>query len=185
MDQKNPFESPVTYRLHRAEYFLGLLVVTALIIVHIGQVRWLPALILFAYIDLIGYIPGAVAFHRSKDGRISKVYYVLYNVMHSMVTQSAVAALWAWLVKPEWALLLLPWHLFGDRSVFGNFLKPFGVTFEPTRSPIYDRLMAEMRARSATSGRVPVPVEDGDGTLGGGGEAPAHGVPAVTSGAHP
>jgi hypothetical protein len=157
MDMKNPFESPVTYRLHRAEYFVGLLVVSALIIIHIGEIRWLPALLLFAYIDLIGYIPGAIAFHRSKDGRISKVYYVLYNVMHSMITQAVVAGLWAWLVQPEWALLFLPWHLFGDRSVFGNFLKPFGVTFEPTRNPVYDKLMAAMGDRSKSSDRVPVP----------------------------
>jgi hypothetical protein len=162
VDQKNPFESPVTYRLHRAEYFVGLLIVTGLIIVHFGDIRWWVAVPLFAYIDLIGYIPGAIAFHRSKDKRISKTYYVMYNIMHSMITQGAVVALWAWLVRPEWALLLIPWHIFGDRSVFGNFLKPFGVTFEPTPNPTYEKLMTAMRARSATSDRMPVPAVDSD-----------------------
>src|SRR5262249_12690045 len=67
MDHKNPFESPVTYKLHRAEYFVGLLIVTALIIIHFRDIRWIPAIGLFAYIDLIGYIPGAIAFRRSPD----------------------------------------------------------------------------------------------------------------------
>jgi hypothetical protein len=94
MDAKNPFETPTTFRLHRAEYLVGFAVSTALLIWHWHQVHWLVALGLFAYIDLIGYIPGAIAFRRSKTHKISKVYYVLYNTMHSLITQAAVVALW-------------------------------------------------------------------------------------------
>lgn len=131
MDAKNPFETPNTFRLHRSEYLVGFAASTVLLIWHFHQVRWFVALGLFAYIDLIGYIPGAIAFRRAKTGKISKVYYVLYNTMHSMITQAAVVALWGFLVRWEWALLAISWHIFGDRGVFGNFLKPFNMPFEP------------------------------------------------------
>jgi hypothetical protein len=157
MDQKNPFESPVTFILHRAEYAVGFVLSIVLTIIHFGEIRWVPYILLFLYIDLIGYIPGAIAFRRSKDGRISKVYYVLYNSMHSLVTQSAVVGLWLLLIGPEWALLAIPFHVFGDRSVFGNFLKPFGLPFEPATNPVYERLMKQLRARSAAVARVPAP----------------------------
>lgn len=159
MDQKNPFESPVTFRLHRAEYLLGFAVSTALIVAHADEIRWIPALALFAHIDVIGYLPGAVAFRRSPDGRIPRIYYVLYNTMHSLVTQSIVVGLWLWLIGPEWALLAVPWHVFGDRGVFGNFLKPFGLPFEPAPTPDYERLAAWLADRSAGAGPVPTTAE--------------------------
>jgi hypothetical protein len=157
MDQANYFESKTTYRLLRAEYLVALAVSLYLFIAHLGQIRWIPAVALFVYIDLIGYIPGAIAYHRSATKRISRGYYVAYNTMHSFGTQAAVALLWAWLVGPEWALLVLPIHLCGDRALFGNFLKPFSVTFEPTVHPAYLRLRAELegaRARSASPAGV-------------------------------
>lgn len=182
MDQRNPFESPITYRLHRAEYLVGFVLATVLIVIHSGQIRWAVALPLFAYIDLVGYIPGAIAFRRSKDHRISKVYYVLYNLMHSLITQSAVIGLWIWLVRPEWALLAIPWHLFGDRGVFGNFLKPFGLPFEPTPEPLYDRLASTMRARSATTRRVPAPIIEAPVPEAPGAEAPITGAAISATG---
>ena len=169
MDQKNPFESPVTFRLHRAEYLFGFALSIVLILVHLGDIRWIPFVALFAYIDLIGYIPGAIAFRRSPDHRISKTYYVLYNTMHSLVTQSVVVGLWLWLVGPEWALLAIPFHVFGDRGVFGNFLKPFGLPFEPTPTPAYDRLTSLLRARSGSADRVPAPIADEVATVAGAG----------------
>lgn len=141
MDQKNPFETPVTFRLHRAEYLVGFVVSSALMVAHWDEIRWLPAIGLFFYIDVIGYFPGAIAFHRSKTKQISKAYYVLYNIMHSLVTQAAVVGLWIWLIGPEWALLAIPFHLFGDRALFGNFLKPFGLPFEPVQHPMYRPLI--------------------------------------------
>ncbi|MDI5962474.1 hypothetical protein POF50_007080 [Streptomyces sp. SL13] len=144
MDQANPFETPRTYSLHRAEYLVALAVTTGLIIAHLGEIRWWVAVVLFFYIDLIGYIPGAIAFRRSGGAPIPKAYYVMYNVMHSLLTQGAVAALWCWLVKPEWALLLIAFHLFGDRGLFGNFLKPFSLPFEPVRQHGYLRLLDDL-----------------------------------------
>jgi hypothetical protein len=148
MDAKNLFATRTTYRLMRLEYGVGLLVVLVLFFDHITRVRWLPAVVLFSYIDIIGYIPGAIAFHRSKDHQIPSYYYVMYNVMHSMVTQTVVALIWIWIFGPEWALLVLPIHLFGDRSLFGNFLKPFAVQFEPHEDPAFARFQRELAARS-------------------------------------
>lgn len=148
MDQKNPFETPNTYRLHRAEYLVGFATSTALIVWHWNEIRWLPAIGLFLYIDLIGYIPGAIAFHRSKTKRISKVYYVLYNTMHSLITQAAVVGLWMLFIGPEWALLAIPFHLFGDRGLFGNFLKPFSLPFEPVAQPAYQQLLSAIQGRN-------------------------------------
>jgi hypothetical protein len=154
MDAKNLFETRTTYRLIRMEYGLGLIVAAAFFLAHADRVRWIPAVVLFTYIDLIGYIPGAIAYHRSADKRISKVYYVLYNVMHSMATQTLVALLWIWVAGFEWALLVLPIHLFGDRALFGNFLKPFGLHFEPAADPVYLRFSRELGAQAPAAART-------------------------------
>jgi hypothetical protein len=60
--------------------------------------------------------------------------------MHSLLTAGLVAGVWCLTIGPEWALLALPLHLFGDRALFGNFLKPFGFAFEPATHPAYDTL---------------------------------------------
>ncbi|MGC4868571.1 hypothetical protein ACLQ3B_24405 [Micromonospora sp. DT53] len=147
MDQQNTFDTPTIARLHRAEYLAGLALASGLLLAHWDDVRWLPAIGLFLYIDLIGYVPGAIAYRRSPDGQIPKAYYVLYNSMHSLLSAGLVVALWAWLIGPEWALLAVPIHLFGDRSLFGNQLKPFGVPFEPKRLPAFDALLREVAGR--------------------------------------
>jgi hypothetical protein len=153
MDQANPFETPRTYAAHRAEYLVGFAVSTGLIIANWGEIRWWVAVVAFLYIDVIGYIPGAVAFRRKKDGRpIHKTYYVLYNIMHSLITQALAIALWCWLVKPEWALLAIPFHLFGDRGLFGNFMKSFALPFEPVQQKGYLRLLDDLGLPQPKSG---------------------------------
>ena len=64
MDQKNPFESPITFKLHRAEYLVFFAISIVLTIIHFGEINWWAWAGLFLYIDLIGYIPGAIAFRR-------------------------------------------------------------------------------------------------------------------------
>lgn len=157
MDQLNSFESPSTTRLHRGEYLVGLAVSLVLFIVHIGEVRWIPAVLLFVYIDLIGYIPGAIAYRRSPNRRIPKVYYVLYNTMHSLITQGAVVGLWIWISGPEWALLVIPIHLCADRGVFGNFLKPFALPFEPVVNEDFARLSQQLFGRPAAPAAAAAP----------------------------
>jgi hypothetical protein len=152
MDTKNLFMTPVTAWLVRSEYALGLVVSIVLLFAHAGDVNWWAAAGLFLYIDLIGYIPGAIAFRRKGHGEISKGYYVAYNFMHSHVVQGLVALVWIWAWGPEWALLALPIHLFGDRALFGNFYKPFGLLFEPETHQAYRRFSSEFTATTAASG---------------------------------
>lgn len=147
MDQANPFETPHTFALHRAEYLVAFAVCSVLIVMHLDEIRWLPAIGLFLYIDLIGYIPGAIAFRRSGGKPIPKFYYVLYNVMHSLITQGAVVALWCAVIGPEWALLAIPWHLSGDRGLFGNFMKSFALPYEPVTQKGYLRLLDDLRLK--------------------------------------
>lgn len=114
----------------RLENLIALGVCVALFVIHLDEVRWLPAVVLFVYIDLVGYLPGAIAFHRSKTKDIPKIYYALYNTMHTFSTQFVVAGVWLLVFGWEWALLALPIHLLGDRALFGNVLKPFAAPFE-------------------------------------------------------
>ena len=155
MDLRNRFESRTTFQLLRAEYAVALAVSIVLFLLNIDQVNWLLAITLFVYIDLIGYLPGAIAYRRSATRRISRIYYVLYNTMHSLVTQAAVVGvlvlLWGW----NWAMLSVVIHLAGDRALFGNFLKSFRVPFEPEVLPEFsefDERTAEAPARSAATG---------------------------------
>ncbi|GGQ49016.1 hypothetical protein ACFFKE_11070 [Streptomyces mutabilis] len=151
MDTKNLFMTPATAWLVRAEYGLGLVVSAVLFFTHLDEINWWAAVGLFLYIDLIGYIPGAIAFRRAGHGDIHKGFYVAYNVMHSLVTQGLVVLAWIWLWGPEWALLALPIHLFGDRALFGNFLKPFGLRFEPETHRAYRRFRSEYAAATSPS----------------------------------
>lgn len=137
MDAKNRFETKTTFILSRIEWTAILATALVLALCHLSEIRWTVFAALFAVIDVVGYIPGAIAFRRSPDGRVGRGYYVAYNVMHSLVTAGVVAGLWALLVRPEWALLALPIHLMGDRALFGNSYKPFGVAFEPEQHPAY------------------------------------------------
>jgi hypothetical protein len=137
MDSHNFFLTRTTHRLLRGEYALALFGSIVLAVYHLGDLRWPVFIAMFAYIDLIGYLPGAVAYRRAHGGALSRSYYVLYNSTHSLLSAAAVAGLWCLLVRPEWALLALPIHLCGDRALFGNFLKPFGVSFEPVTHPAY------------------------------------------------
>jgi hypothetical protein len=118
---------------------------------HLDEVRWGAFVTLFASIDVIGYLPGAVAWRRAGGRLQTRAYHVLYNAMHSLLTAGVVAAVWSLTSGPEWALLALPIHLFGDRSVFGNFLKPFGLSFEPQTHPAYQDLLY----RYEQSNRIP------------------------------
>jgi hypothetical protein len=135
VDGHNLCQTPTTYRLLRLEYLLGLLVAAGFFLAHLAEVRWWVAVVLFVYVDVIGYLPGALAYHRSPDQQVSRVYYVLYNTMHSLSVQGAVLGAWVLAHGWEWALLVLPIHLFGDRALFGNFAKSFTVSFEPVPHP--------------------------------------------------
>ena len=153
MDVRNRFETKVTFTLARLEWLTALLVCVVLGVMHIDDIRWGVFAGFFLIIDLIGYIPGAIAFRRARGGDISRHYYIAYNVMHSLVTNAVLVGVWCLLAGPEWALLAVPIHLFGDRALFGNTLKPFGVPFEPKAVAAFTEFE---RAYAAESSSRPV-----------------------------
>ncbi|WP_367140571.1 MULTISPECIES: hypothetical protein [Streptomyces] len=155
MDHVNRFETKPTFGLLRLEYGVALVVCSVLFLLHLSEVRWWPAVLLFVYIDLIGYLPGAIAYRRAKGGDIPKTYYVLYNTMHSLVTNAVVVGIWALTAGFEWALLAVPIHLCGDRALFGNFLKSFKVPFEPVRLPAFAEFERRLTERGRLDTRLP------------------------------
>lgn len=162
MDAKNRFETKTTFALTRLEWLGFLAVSLVLAFQHRTEIRWGVFVLLFAVIDVIGYVPGAIAFRRSPDRRVHRRYYVAYNVMHSLVTAGVLAGAWALFVRPEWALLALPIHLMGDRALFGNSLKPFGVAFEPETTPAFREFERRYRAKECGEGVPRTPVEGTD-----------------------
>lgn len=147
MDHVNRFESRATFGLLRAEYTVGMVASGVLLIRHVGEVRWIPALVLFSYIDLVGYIPGVIAHHAGRRSYLPRHFYLLYNVMHSFLTQAVVVALWVCFIGWEWALLVIPLHLCGDRALFGNFMKQFSIPFEPQEIPEFAAFQSQLRQR--------------------------------------
>jgi hypothetical protein len=158
VDAHNRFETKATFALVRLEWLIALAACVTLAVIHVSGIRWLVFASLFIVIDLVGYLPGAVAFRRSRTGSIGRGYYVAYNVMHSLTTAAVIAAAWALFVRPEWALLALPIHLLGDRALFGNSLKPFGVRFEPVTHPAYAVFERDYRRGPAPAGTPAVAV---------------------------
>ncbi|AVH21832.1 hypothetical protein [Nocardia cyriacigeorgica] len=149
MDQANRFATRTAYLLLRLEYGVATAVCAVLFLLHIDEVRWWAAIALFAYIDVIGYLPGL--YQHIRTGSVPKHYYVLYNVMHSFTTQGAVIGIWVLVFGFEWALLVIPIHLFGDRALFGSFIKSFAVPFEP-KQPIPEFAEFEDRLAARASG---------------------------------
>src|SRR5271166_3521008 len=154
MDHINRFETKTTFGLLRAEYLVGMIASGALFLWHVNEVRWIPAIVLFSYIDLIGYIPGVIAHFTREREPLPKYYYVLYNTMHSFLTQSVVVALWVYFFRLEWALLVIPMHLCGDRALFGNFMKQFSVPFEPKGLPEFVAFEQKVSQRAQRSEEV-------------------------------
>jgi hypothetical protein len=145
VDAVNRFDTPGTHNAMRAEYGALAGIAGWLLLRHRKRVRWPLAAALFAYSDAVGYLPGAIAYRKSADKRIAHHYYAAYNVAHSALTGVVIAGLWARFVRPEWALLAIPLHLGGDRSVFGNVLKPFSVPFEPEPHPAWSQVEDQLR----------------------------------------
>ncbi|HKG39401.1 MAG TPA: hypothetical protein VKB25_10465 [Conexibacter sp.] len=144
MDAANTFETPGTYRALRAEYLTLAVGAGYLLWRQRKDVRWPVAAGLFLAGDLVGYLPGAFAFRRSRDGRVPRRYYAAYNVAHSVLTATAVAAAWSKRRGPEWALLVIPLHIGIDRGLFGNFMKQYSVSFEPHAHPVWEHVREQL-----------------------------------------
>ena len=132
MDTKNRFHTNETWLWTRLESIALMLALVALVVLHARDVLWGRFVLAFAAIDLIGYVPGAIAYRRQGGGKIAPVYHHLYNVTHSFLTGGAAIALWMFATgAAEWAMLAIPIHYLGDRGVFGNVYKPTSLAFEP------------------------------------------------------
>lgn len=133
MDTKHRFHTDSTYLLMRLEHLTVVILASILGFMHLDQLNWWRFITVFLLIDLIGYIPGAVAYHRQGGGRIRPIYHYLYNITHSYLTAGLIIGVWAFLLggQLEWAMLAFPIHLSGDRGIFGNVYKPLALPFEP------------------------------------------------------
>lgn len=132
MDPQNRYHTPSTWALVRLEHVALIVVLAAAALLHFDEVRLGRFILAFVAIDVVGYLPGAVAYRRAKGARIAPVYHHLYNVAHSFLTAGLVIAVWAYLNGGlEWAMTALPLHLCGDRGLFGNTYKPLELPFEP------------------------------------------------------
>ncbi|HXZ97231.1 MAG TPA: hypothetical protein VEG37_09340 [Burkholderiales bacterium] len=120
----------------RAEHVAIVVIFTALVVAHFDEISWGRFIAAFALIDLVGYLPGALAFRSSGGKQIPRIYYVLYNLTHNYVVVGAAVALWALAAGgPDWAMVAVPIHLSGDRGLLGNFSKPWALPFEPGSQP--------------------------------------------------
>jgi hypothetical protein len=132
MDIKNRFHTKSTFLLERLEHLLVVVVCSVLVLMHWQETNWLRFAAAFLIIDVIGYIPGAIIYHRQHGGRIPEIFHYLYNITHRDLTAALLFALWMWAIGGfEWAMLGMPIHLSGDRGVFGNIYKPVALPFEP------------------------------------------------------
>jgi hypothetical protein len=132
MDAVNRFHTEQTWRWARAEHVALVAALSVLALVHWREVAWARFAVAFAIIDLVGYLPGALAYRRAGGGRIAPIYHHLYNTTHSYLVAAAAVGLWALAAGGlEWAMLAVPIHLSGDRGLFGNLYKPVSLPFEP------------------------------------------------------
>ncbi len=131
MDPRNHFHTDRSFALVRLEHVALVLALSLLALRHLGEIRWPLFVVTFAAIDLIGYLPGAIAWRRARGRKIAPLYYLLYNLTHSYLTGAAAVGAWALVAgRLEWAMLAIPIHLSGDRGLFGNTYKAASLPFE-------------------------------------------------------
>ena len=134
MDPQHRFHTDETFRWVRAEHLA--IVATAAVagLLHLREVSWLRFAIAFLSIDLVGYLPGALAFRRTGERPIAPLYHHVYNLTHSYLVAGIGIASWALVLgRLEWAMVAIPIHLSGDRGLFGNTYKPTSLPFEASR----------------------------------------------------
>lgn len=153
MDKYNLFYTRTDYNMVRADYAVVMLVLIGMVAYQWESVRWLWFFVSFAVIDVIGTFPGIYWYYfrrTGKDARIPKVFHLLYNITHSFSMVGLATLFWYLLAGGwEWAMLAMPIHLCGDRSVFGNIYKPYQLAFEPRPHEGFQRFYSQY-ARSAS-----------------------------------
>ncbi|HEV2861424.1 MAG TPA: hypothetical protein VGX48_10485 [Pyrinomonadaceae bacterium] len=147
MDHHNLFLSRGTYNLLRLDHLVILVVLTVMLFAHWCEVNWFNFTAAFLWPDIVGTLPGMYWYYARTTGdrrSIPAVFHVLYNIGHSFTIVAVITGLWYFAAGGwEWAMLALPIHLFGDRSLFGNIYKPLGRSFEPAPHPAFVRFYEE------------------------------------------
>lgn len=134
MDTRNRFHTRESYALMRLEHVGVVAVCCVIVLLRIDALDWARFIGALVFIDIVGYLPGAIAFRRRRGPAISPVFHYLYNITHSYLTWAAIVAAWAMLIGAfEVAMLAVPIHLSADRGLFGNVFKPVSLPFEPMR----------------------------------------------------
>ena len=122
-----------TFWLLRIEYICLLIISLIALYQNIEQINWIQFILIFALIDLIGYIPGYLYVKRSNQQVPNRTFYILYNLTHNFGVIFLILFICWQLNWLSWSFLAIPIHLFGDRGLLGNFYKPFTSPFtEPT-----------------------------------------------------
>jgi hypothetical protein len=121
-------------RWRRAAHTALLLALCLIAGARVSSIAWGRFVLAFALIDVVGYIPGALAFRLARGRHIAPVYHYLYNTTHSYLTAAVGLALWAVAGHVEWAMLAIPIHLSGDRGLLGSFSRPVSMPFAPPRT---------------------------------------------------
>lgn len=150
MDKHNLFLTPKTYALVRLDWAILMFACLALVVVHWREVNWWLFAAAFLFSDLIGTFPGLYYYYARRAGdhrSIPTIWHDLYNLGHSFAGIGVIILVW-WVVAGElqWAMLAMPIHLAGDRSVFGNIYKPHGTAFEPVLHPAFKRFWKDYAA---------------------------------------
>ena len=147
MDSKHLFHSPGTYLLMRLEHVALVAACVVLVVMHLEELNWIPFLAAFAIIDVVGYLPGALAVRRLGPS-IPAIFHHLYNTAHSYLTWLLLVIPWTLLAGGlDWAMLAIPIHLSGDRGLFGNVFKPVSIPFESGTSGNATLFRARVRER--------------------------------------
>lgn len=115
----------IQFKLSRMKYeylLIFILSVTASIYFY-DQINWPNYIILFAIIDVAGYIPGIIWSLAKKTHPTPLFFYRAYNFTHSIAFAAMLAATYFFIFNEIYSTLALAAHLSGDRGVLGNFFK--------------------------------------------------------------
>lgn len=141
MDKLNRFHPPSHYNLMRLDYFVVISAMSLLVLFNFSDVNWVRFWVAFWWIDVVGTLPAYYVYFLRRKGEhrsISPMFYHVYNFAHSLTTNTIVVGIWYAVTGSfEWAMLAIPIHILGDRSVFGNMYKHPRMSFEPVMLKAY------------------------------------------------
>src|ERR1700751_5119505 len=95
MDNANRLPTRNKWPWVRVEQVTITLGLSALVVLQRREVNWERFLVAFGVIDIVGYLPGAIAFRCAKGGTILPIFYRLYNFTHNYLIAIIAAGLWA------------------------------------------------------------------------------------------